>query len=380
MSGDGITSWLPGLQGQLDPVQRWSAARDPFSSTGSATVWVVVCLVVLCGAGLIVLGAFLYSHLRRQRQRRQFEGGAEKLGLSPQERKLLMVTARLSGLKRPNAVFTMADAFDRGTQRLLGSNQLAALGDQRRQETAALLQGLREKLGFQSASIGNNITAIGVGRLEDGRALSVFRQQAQDHFDAVVTGSNQDGTELEVAPAGAIQCKPGETWQIRMSDEGLLWEMAGSVVKQMEDRVVIRPDNTVRCVNRRRFARTPTSKRAFMAPFPFLKDDYTIRPPSFLPATLIELAGPGLRLEGSAEVEPGDKILVGVEFTEGRVLEGLAVVRRVSSGRDGAAAVAAEVIGLTTSEVGELTRETNLAIKAVEDAGLTIETASAGEP
>ena len=92
-----------------------------------------------------------------------------------------------------------------------------------------------------------------------------------------------------------------------------------------------------------------------------------------MPAALIEIAGPGLRLESLMDADIGDKVLVGMQFADGRVLQGQATVRRAEASESGLVSLAVEMLGLTTSEVAELARETNLAMTAqqAEFAGAT---------
>ena len=53
-----------------------------------------------------------------------------------------------------------------------------------------------------------------------------------------------------------------------------------------------------------------------------------------------------------------------MQFADGRVLQGQATVRRAEVSESGLVALAVELLGLTTSEVAELARETNLAMTA----------------
>jgi hypothetical protein len=102
-------------------------------------------------------------------------------------------------------------------------------------------------------------------------------------------------------------------------------------------------------------------------------------PPLFMPAALVEIAGPGLKVESLLEAGVGDKVLVGMQFSPGRVLQGQATIRRTEVSESGLVALAMEMMGLTTSEVAELARETNLAMTAqqVEFAGTAATAASA---
>lgn len=350
----------------LNPLEKWGAARSPFSGPGDASAWMVLGLALLGVLGAAVLAVVAYSQLRQRKHRRQFHGHAENLGLSGEERRLLLALSRASGLKRASSVFTMAGAFERGASRVLESKRLAAMPDQRRQEAVALLGRLREKLGFENTTEGRGATSVSFGNIAAGKVVSIFRRHLQDYFDAAVAASTPTGSGLEVKPERPVRCEPGETWQIRYDQGGLLWESDASVVKQVQDRVVLKLIGTARSINRRRFARTPTKKAASVALFPFLKDAGNAELPVFVPAELTEIAGPGLRLEAPLQVEAGERVLIRVKAAEGRTLQGMALVRRATAGTDGMTDLAAEMIGLSTSEVAELIRETNLATRTEE--------------
>jgi hypothetical protein len=350
--------------GDLNPVEKWQSARGPFAGPGGGSTWILVGLVVLGILGAAALTLVVYAHLQQRSQHREFRAHAEKVGLSGEETRLLRSLAKTSGVKRPAAVFTMADAFERGASTMLDSDRLAAMPDQRRQEVGALLGRMREKLGFQDIPGRDGGTSISFGKIPEGTTVAVLRKHLQQYFDATVVASTPTGTGLEITPQEPVRCEPGETWEIRYDDGGLLWESNAAVVKQVEDRVALKPIGTARSISRRRFPRTSTTKSASVALFPFLDDTADAEPPVFTPATLVEIAGPGLRLEAPVSVEAGDRILVRVKSTTDRILQGLAVVRRVTTGADGVTNLAAEMIGLTTSEVAQLVRETNLSSTA----------------
>ena len=144
--------------------------------------------------------------------------------------------------------------------------------------------------------------------------------------------------------------------------------MNASVTRHDGLRVFLKLAGTARSVNRRRFARAPTSRAAYVASFNFEQAGSEPNPPVFMPAALVEIAGPGLKLESLLEAGVGDKVLVGMQFGSGRVVQGQATVRRSEVSESGLVALAMEMMGLTTSEVAELARETNLAMTAQQAA------------
>jgi hypothetical protein len=269
-------------------------------------------------------------------------------------------------LKRPASVFTMPEAFERGATGMFNDGRWAAMPAAKKDEAVATIGRLREKLGFDKAPEGRKPTAISVGKIPAGRTVSIYRPHRQDEFNATVSVAPTGSSELAIAPESPVKCRTGETWHVRYSQEGLLWEWNASVAGRAADRVVLKLTGPARCVNRRRFARIHSSLSAFVAAYPFIKEAPDDEPPAFLPATLIELAGPGLRLETPLQAQVGEKVLVRVHSPQGSVLQGLALVRRAVGLADGLTDLAIEMIGLTTSEVAELIRQTNLAARAEE--------------
>ncbi|MHC4582256.1 MAG: hypothetical protein ACYS14_12440, partial [Planctomycetota bacterium] len=151
----------------------------------------------------------------------------------------------------------------------------------------------------------------------------------------------------------------------------------------------------VRFINRRRFFRAVVNKPALIAGFPFTRkvpagacenqsapDASTCSwaAPEFVPATVTEMGGPGLRIEVPAAVEVGSRVLVVVKMSEesaadrrrnsawsqnktvrlSKIVEDIAEVRRVEPVGD-EFSLAVELTGLSDSDIDELIRETNSA-------------------
>jgi len=152
----------------------------------------------------------------------------------------------------------------------------------------------------------------------------------------------------------------------------------------------------MRFISRRRFLRVRVNKPALIARFPFSrtlppnsdsskkghwskrgsvnKPGNTWGPPEFMPATVTELGGPGLRIEAPLEVKAGDRILVIVNLSEtidarysipdtrqeSRIVEDIGEVRHAKAIQDGFS-IAVELTGLSDSNVSELIRATNAA-------------------
>jgi hypothetical protein len=191
----------------------------------------------------------------------------------------------------------------------------------------------------------------------------------------------------------------GEPWRVRYYFTSSIWEFDTTVTGCNGDILVLKHNNNVRFINRRRFHRVLVSKPAFVARFPFSKmlfkgpdgSPKRSKPrqassgaagkswglPDFVPAIVTELAGPGLRIEAPLEVNPGDRVLVVLKLGEDnaddvaasqpsgngktptpRVVEDIAEVRHIRAVSNGFS-IAVELIGLSDSDVGELIRATN---------------------
>jgi hypothetical protein len=184
-----------------------------------------------------------------------------------------------------------------------------------------------------------------------------------------------------------------------------------SVVRCNDDILVLNHSDDIRFISRRRFLRVQVNKPAFVAHFPFSrtlssnKNDNSQKnpairhssvyesdnwgPPEFMPATVTELGGPGLRIETKLEVETGDRILVifnlGEEkaqdlnpsskstslrsglstdrkSTPSKIIEDIGEVRHVRALQNGSS-IAVELTGLSDSNLNELIRVTNAAYR-----------------
>jgi hypothetical protein len=345
---------------------RWWAARQWFTDTGRLNPWVLTVLASLVALVTVAIAHFLIRQHREQKSALAFASASAKAGLNEAEQALLHGIARLSGLRRLEGVFTIGEAFERGVARLLQSDRVAQMSQRRREETAALLNRLREKLGYENTGTNFRANAVSVTMLPAGRDVSLLRWGGAEYVDGKVLSCSSNGRQVEIRPRTVADLEPGAGCQVRYSEDGLLWEVGGAIVKINDDVLTVALAPAAQCINRRRFARTATHKPAYVASFPFRTGTRGDGPPAFLPATLVEIAGPGMKLLSSLRLKVLEKLLIGVKFTDELALQGLAVVRRVDPDEQGQACLAVEMIGLNTSDVAELTRQTNMAIKAGE--------------
>jgi len=431
----------------LTPIERWQAVRRLHTSFVPEHLFLiaaVTALAVLIGLLLWVS----YNQIMQQRRivQQLFLEQAEKRGLSSREREILLEIASKSGLKQSDAIFTMQDAFDNGVARLI-EERLAPAASRLRSKPAgaeetdqlrAELSSLREKLGFHpTISFGSLSTMrkLSSRQIPVGRTIHVTRRKAarSEPIESIVL--KNDELELVAKLAIPVQSRPGEYWRVRYCFGASVLEFDTSVVRCAGDILVFNHSENIRFINRRRFLRVPVNRPALIAHFPFttmlpappfapakqttnrsktsskLTRLSTISPghwpgyprrgfppggvpqagankwgaPEFIPAVVVELAGPGLRLEAPLQVKIGDRVLVIISLDEqenqneapangrergpasrqhktvsSKIVQDIAIVRHTKT-TDNGLSIAVEMVGLSDSDVNELIRITNAA-------------------
>jgi len=400
----------------LTPIERWKAAGQ--QNTGLTEHW-----FILTGFAVIIILTVLllivsYNRITRERKfsGQLFFDYSEQRGLSGRERQILLKIAQKAGLKRYPAIFSMAGAFDAGAKKMI-EECFAKQGAEESKWLKTELSFLREKLGFQkksSVSIGSpsKLKRPSSRHILTGKQLYVTRRKSPNLGDIESTVIKNDNMELTIKLTIAVESKPGELWRARYSFGASLWEFDSSVVRYNDDILVLNHSDNVRFISRRRFLRVKVNKPAFIARFPFSikmssdnnnnrkKGSATKRisvnepgsiwgPPEFMPATVTELGGPGLRIETNLEVKAGDRVLVIVNLSEekaqdlnppskntslrsvlstdrkstpSKIVEDIGEVRQVRALENGSS-IAVELTGLSDSNLNELIRATNAAYK-----------------
>jgi len=369
------------LLAALNARDRVDALHSFFDRPRTGTWWAVTATILLVAAATVFLAAILVHRFHEAKRRKEFRQRAGDAGINPEEQKLLNHLANLAGLKQAGAVLDAPEAFERGADALLRSERVSALDEDLQARTRALVNTLREKLGFaNSEPLDLTAGAVWLGKIPMGTTIEVVRPSNTEPFRAVLAGEEAVAEQIVLEPAVAMRCESNESWTLRYAEGGLLWEFDARVVRQEETgRVVMLPGGKVRCVNRRKFIRTPVDIPAFVAPFPFLRDAEDDGLPRFLPATLVEIAGPGLRIQAPLEIGMGERMLVGLRI-DGRVMQALGITRRPAVLNDqGIPEVVVELVGLTAPEVSELVRVTNAAVRASRSRGGS-EPAEPGRP
>ncbi|MFC1795190.1 hypothetical protein ACFL3Q_16590, partial [Planctomycetota bacterium] len=252
---------------------------------------------------------------------------------------------------------------------------------------------LREKLGFENkhsttAGSAANSNKSSSKQIPAGKQLYITRLNAGESTEIESTVIENNDVELTVKLQASMESKPGELWSVRYYFGASVWEFETSSISCYGNILVLNHSNDIRFINRRRFLRVPVNKPTFIARFPFARmlqpesdsDSTNISgnswgPPEFVPASVTEMAGPGLRVEAPLEVKVGDRVLVILKLSEEdlqsnsqrtgktapeKIVEDIGEVRHIKKIKNGFS-IAVELIGLSDPNISELVRVTNAA-------------------
>jgi len=392
-----ITTGLNAFFLALTPIERWHGARR-FDSSSTDYNWFILLSVIAVIILTVLLIAANYNNKNKERKatNKIFINYATRTGLSRRERQILLDIAKITKLKRIESIFTMVTAFDRGAAELT-KNVLALRGARTSKNLSAQLSVLREKLGFEKNS---SISAVNSNKpsskhIPTGKQLHMTRRKTGDEANIESTVIENNDVELTVKLKVSLESKPGELWSVHYYFGASVWEFETSSISCYGNILVLNHSDNIRFINRRRFLRVPVKKPTFIARFPFArmlqpkndsgrgtsKDSADISgntwgPPEFVPASVTELAGPGLRIEAPLEVKVGDRVLVILKLSEeednkpgsnrtGRtapekIVEDIGEVRHTKRIKNGFS-IAVELIGLSDPNISELVRVTNSA-------------------
>ncbi|MGE5294679.1 MAG: hypothetical protein ACM3VT_07610 [Solirubrobacterales bacterium] len=339
--------------------------------------------------GVLVVLLIYVSYARRKQRstatREVFAENAMRRGLGTRDRQILLAIVMRSGLRRTQDVFTAVDAFDRGAIKLL-SECVRTRTPQENEQLRSEIGRLREKLGFQIASpIGG---AVGLGQASSrdipiGRSLEFVRNGRADEL--VVRGEvvRNDEIEFAVKLPAPIVSRAGESWHARYYSGLSAWEFDTSTVRCDGTRLTLNHSESVQSTNRRRFPRVAVRGHALVAYLPFRqgrasRSDATVdintnvswsaaipaasEAPVFVEGRVTEVAGPGLLIESSIQLHPGDRVLVVFTLDPSTApaipggwgtITGIGRVRHCR-GMEPATMIAIEFTGLSDAEIDEL--------------------------
>jgi len=343
----------------LDPVERWSAARNfnsfHWGALSQPTVWVPLLVVGALGVAAIVI-------YRRHRHRGAlvvaFGRAAAEANLTPAERTILARLAEAADPRPLTGGYTLSSAFEDGVRRLLAGRATRRLTSPDRRRVQEVIQTLRAKLGFAPAKT----TPASGNDLARGDRVTLSHPGATPEVGGTVAAVA--GRDVTVRLDEPTTFRTGGAGMLRHVREGMQWEYNVTVIhsegKTFQARIIGRPRKT----NLRRFARVPIRRPVHVARYGFVHEGSEGRVPEFVEGTLHEIAGPGLRLEAEMQADVGERILVVLNLGQEGSLRAVGVVRRrVASKGNGPADFAVELAPVTEEEVARLVKETNAAAR-----------------
>jgi hypothetical protein len=332
---------------------------------------------VLLGASLvfiltIVLLAVRRSRIIRQREKtlRDFNRETSRRGLTSEERDILWGIAERSGLKRTDVIFTLPAAFERGAGNLMKEVFSAGYDLGSRKQLNKTVGAIKVKLGFDNTSGRSATDRSGKRHLSSrgltvGKGVSIAQKNDEDadRIDATVIGNNRH--ELILRPDSPVLSVPGDLWNVRYYHGSAVWEFDSLAIACGMDGLELNHSDNVHYSNRRRFNRAAINRPGLVAKFPMLYDNKGDKPksPEFVPCTITEISGVGLRVKTDLDLRHGDRIIMVFELEQGRWLSDTGEVR---GDRDTALthSVAVELTGVDEQGVKELIRVTNYAATA----------------
>lgn len=382
----------------LPPGARWKAFRWFNTDLWKEDEFIFICGIMLCILILLFIIVTLLAAIKRKRiSNRLFIDYADKTGLSIRERQILMDIAVRAKLRLAESIFSMGDVFDRGATQMMRVT-LAKHGSRRSRYLSAELSVLREKLGFRRRIPAADLTMKqgrpGSRQIPEGRKLYLTNPETIEFLEAETVIIENTELKLTVRMTDDIVCEQGDSFCARYYFGSLIWEFDTFVLRTKDNNLILQHSDNIRYVNRRRFLRVAVNEPAYIAAFPFARDlmdnEKTKRkndlksevcsiwePPKFIPADLVELAGPGLRLVSPIEVKVGDRVVVILklgrkilqdsgysDFTQNnnteffRIIEDVGIVKHTEKAEKGFS-IAVELTGLSDKNISEMVRATN---------------------
>jgi hypothetical protein len=349
----------------LNPLEKFQAARGWASTPGGSSLGTLLLLAVLIVAAA-ALSVMLYRRWQLERQQRRiFNRRCEQAQLTERERYVMRAITKVVRLRSPEVLFSAGEVFEGGVAKLRRSPRIKSMSDARRRDIDGLIDSLRSRLDFQKPLEWQGSEEVrpeeGAEDIAEGDRLTVTGREGRGAFDVGVTEVGPD--ELVVQADAPLDCRPGETWEVCYSKAGRLLELDAPVLEVRQGTVRLARRGAPRLVNRRRFARAPTSRPVQVAKLPFLASDMDPAPKTPVSGELIEIAGTGLRLKVPMDIRRGERVLLTLQFAKDDIIEAVGKVSRAVRDEGGRSVLIVELLGLTDQEIAKLIRETNAAVR-----------------
>lgn len=362
-----IAEWLTPSGMRMDTSDRWRAIRD-WSDYSQNTSWLWLVLVIGFGA-LVAVGVVIALIARwpaQKRIRKMFGAQARSLGLNDAEQTLLDQIADRAGLKDRRTIFTMEQAVSQGAQELLTPGTTQPTPPQRREHLEATVVSLCQKLGFQSPLRRESDSAFDTRQIP--RETRVLLVDEEDAVKLAATVAAVEPETLVLVADSPWDLAPPAHVVVRHGSQGMAREFDCELVSCQGRDIRLRHAPVARTLNLRRYMRVPTDQEAMVAEIGFFQGRGEMRAPSFVPARLKEIAGPGLLLHIPTTTTLPERLLVVTRLVDQMVVQGAASVRRVIplDGVKTSVAVELELLDLGPRELAEMVRQTNLAARQAQ--------------
>ena len=360
----------------LTPLERFTAMRGLNSHhpipdsmrefvTHPGFIWGGILLIVILLISLFAVRRKRTVQGKRQ-HKEQFIFLCDQRGLTAQQREILAAIATKSGSGRTEDIFFQLELFMRGASKLMQDFFTSGHNVIERKKMNVLIGQIKQKLGYQKGSGGIPVRrgrdpGLSSRDIPVGKTVSIAltTRSAGSRVDAVVI--QNDEFELVLRPEIPVSCPPGEHWNVRYRLGTSTYEFDALTMVCGSEGLELNHAESVRYLNRRRFLRVPVELPAHVALFPTQRQQEgpgRIAGPLFVPATITEISGPGLRIHTGLTAEHGQRLLVVFELEPGKMIQDVAEVRGLrETAQD--QSIGVELIGLDDATVNELIRTTN---------------------
>ncbi len=341
----------------LTPDERWAGVNDYARTQRVDPWWVAFC--VLTGLVLCVVALISYrGYIGSWNTKRKIRENARRTGLNEPEQQLIETLAQLSGLRHPEAVFTMSQAFDHAVASMMVLPRCQTMSNQARGQLGDIVQALRTKLCFDNTPRSENSRIPSSRAIPTGSRLSVIHRGQVEGAEAIVEVN--DPMEMAVRPDPQMAARPGETLVLQYCQGMAAWEFTAPITAVRDGKLVLGHTSQVRYVNRRRVLRVPLRRPAKVGSLSF--HGGAAAEMRMLDAELTEIAGPGLVMESALHPLMGQRVVAAMQLRAEYGIQAPAFVRRVTDLHNGKFQIIVEMTDLNPQEIAELVRQTNLAM------------------
>jgi len=361
-----IVRFLEPLIGDVSPVDRLEGVRNTLSvSSDWAWVWWAV---ILLGPAIVVAVLIIMESKssRSWRERNRFQRYAARAGLDSEESRLLLHIANLAELDSPSSVYLADRTLEFGINRLMQSARVASMPERTYRHLGVMVRSIREKLGYSRNRRKEEDRITSSRQIPLGSRLCIMPREGDSPVVATIIRSEE--TRFVVKSSEALKPDPGD-WSVLRFFNGLVqWEFETTVVDSKGLEVSFAHSQYLNIINRRRFPRVATHRPARVAPLASGDDVAGVENLAFEPATLVEIAGPGMVLQvgGHFQVSDGQAVVVTIEFEQAQLVNVRGKVRRALAGDEDSLLLVAELVELSPDQRAALVRETNQAAQETQ--------------